>query len=185
LGCLVVFGEKEEITISPELLEEILTKSKLKENSKLKHKVKDLSEQYNLPSWFISHIKKEKTSYGYRFTPSPSKTDIFTIDGLQFFIYNNKTKTINLAELYVEMSDGNYMLLIVLDSNEKAKLFAEGSIGIIKDKMSNISDYKLVSRNDFDKPEPKEEKNKVKVYTMPTVEELQDMHNRILNELDV
>ena len=173
---LVVYGKKEECEISESKSKEIYSKLVQKENGRLKYKQKDICEEYGLPSWFISNFKKTKEIYAYRYYPEPklrsdTKNEIFTLIDTSFFLYTNGS-TLNLTEIY--LYEEPYVLLKVCESNEKAKKWIQSNFGRIADKMSNIGNYELITREEFVKKEPKENKVKDSICSLEYCQQLQD-----------
>ena len=121
-------------------------------------------------------------SYGKK--PRKGKgSEIYEIEGLSFYLYNAKSTTKGITEIYY--IDGNkYPLIAVAESNEKAKLWLNSSITRVRAKLLDLAMRTLVDRSEFVKTN-KEENIVIKKETMPTVEELQSMHNRIINEVDI
>lgn len=119
-------------------------------------------------------------SYGKK--PRKSKTsEVFTLDGLDFFLYNTKSSTKGTTEIYY--IDGNiYPLITVAYSNEKAKLWLRNSITRVKAKIALLDTSDIIDRDKFvkiDKTDKKEDKG----LHYPTLEEFQAMHNKIIKEV--
>lgn len=126
-------------------------------------------------------------SYGKK--PRKSKTsEVYEIEGLSFFLYNAKSTTLGLCEVY--FNDGvHYPLINVLESNEKAKLWIDANIVQIKLKMLSMASMEFITRDEFTKSIVKTKQKENINYEYPTIEELQLMHNKIImetkNELDI
>jgi hypothetical protein len=118
--------------------------------------------------------------YGKKFRKSKT-SEVFTLIDTSFFLYNNKTNTKNLTEVYY--CEEPYVLLNVSESNEKAKKWIQSNFGRIQDKIASTELTDTVTRDEYDKWYKDKNTNKVKVKSnFPSVEELEDMHNRIKNE---
>ena len=180
---VIVYGKKEEISINDSLYIEIYSKLKEKINNKFKYKIGDIAKEYDLPSWFVSNLKKNGESYAYRYSPSLSSSrsvDDFELDGLKFSLLNNDS-TKGLCEIYLFAEP--YMLLKVAENNEKAKLWISNNISRIKKRLISIGSLETITRDEYDKLyKDKCTKNVEVKSSYPSVAELQDIHNRIKNE---
>jgi hypothetical protein len=114
--------------------------------------------------------------------PRKSKTsEVFTLIDTSFFLYNNKTNTKNLTEVYY--GEEPYVLLNVSESNEKAKKWIQSNFGRIQDKIASTELTDTITRDEYDKWYKNKNTKKIEVkHSYPSVAELQDIHNRIKNE---
>lgn len=123
----------------------------------------------------VSYWKKPRRS---------KSSEIIEIEGLSFFLYNTKTSTKGLTEIY--LASEPYPLITIARSNNIAKLWLESNMNRIKAKLVNMSKYELISREEYLKAKPEDKKDGIDTNT---VEDYQIMHNKIMmelrNELDV
>jgi hypothetical protein len=114
--------------------------------------------------------------------PRKSKTsEVFTLIDTSFFLYNNKTNTKNTTEVYY--NEEPYVLLKVSESNEKAKKWIQSNFGRVQDKIASTELTDTITRDEYDKWYKDKSTKKAEVKSIyPSVEELQDIHNRIKNE---
>jgi hypothetical protein len=119
--------------------------------------------------------------YGKKFRKSKT-SEVFTLIDTLFFLYNNKTNTKNLTEVYYG-GEEPYILLNVSESNEKAKKWIQINFSRVQDIIASTELTDTITRDDYDKWYKDKNTNKVKVKSnFPSVAELQDIHNRIKNE---
>jgi outer membrane biosynthesis protein TonB len=114
--------------------------------------------------------------------PRKSKTsEVFTLIDTSFFLYNNKTNTKNLTEVYY--GEEPCVLLKVSESNEKAKKWIQSNFGRIQEKIASTELTDTITRDEYDKWYKNKNTKKIEVkHSYPSVAELQDIHNRIKND---
>ena len=114
--------------------------------------------------------------------PRRSKTsEVFEEGHLTFFLYNAKSTTKGLCEIYLFAEP--YMLLKVAENNEKAKLWISNNISRIKKRLMSLGSLETITRDKWDKlHKPVKNKDGDKQDSMPTVEELQDIQNEFIKE---
>ena len=114
--------------------------------------------------------------------PRKSKTsEVFEEGDLTFFLYNAKSTTKGLCEIYLFAEP--YMLLKVAENNEKAKLWISNNISRIKKRLMSLGSLETITRDEHDKLyKDKCTKNVEVKSSYPSIAELQDIHNRIKNE---
>ena len=117
--------------------------------------------------------------------PRKSKTsEVYEIGGVSFFLYNTKTSTKGNSEIYY-IDNNIYPLIAVAHSNEKAKLWIDSNINLIKMKIATIGSMEIVTREIFDKATSAKDNSSSSKYYYPTLEELQVQHNKIKEECSV
>jgi hypothetical protein len=114
--------------------------------------------------------------------PRRSKTsEVYELEGLTFFLYNAKSTTKGITEIYLFAEP--YMLLKVAESNEKAKLWITNNITRVKQRLMSVGNLETITREEWDKMnKPKKKKDTEAKASIPTVEELQDIHNEFIKE---
>jgi len=113
--------------------------------------------------------------------PRNSKTsEVFTIIDTSFFLYNAKSTTRGLCEVY--LNEEPYPLIMVSESNEKAKKFIQSNFAKIQDRIASTAFTETITREEFCKP-IKVDKEVRRDSNYPTVAEMQKIHNKIIEEI--